>query len=559
METVRTLLDELLEEQQRMTPVERFAARESAVLESSQQRYYRELIPRGVPGEGEQYAFAVDMDRCTGCKACVSACHSLNGLDEGESWRDTGLLVGHGEAGAYQQTITGACHHCLEPACALGCPVKAYEKDRATGIVRHLDDQCIGCQYCVLKCPYDVPKYSPSRGIVRKCDMCWGRLGAGEAPACVQACPTGAITIRVVRAQEVRESLKVEDVLLPGVIVSEYTKPTTIYSTRKPMPEDARASDAGGGRLEPAHWPLIWMLVCTQMGAGIFCGAAVLAIFSKGLLGELGGVLTWAGAGVLSAGLVASVFHLGRPLGAWKCFLGWRTSWMSREVLMFGAFAGTAALASAGDVRGTLDRMGFVWSGVPQFPAQLRDALMVLSALSGVLAVFCSAMIYVDTRRVWWRASVTAIRFGGTLVVLGASSLALVFAFFSAEGSVAAAQAAVCAGGIAIGVRAVSFGWEWVWMARAENFPEAKDHLSVKKMRAGCGGVMGWRGVAVVGATMCDLVGLVWGGRWAWQAAACGLLLTFVNQLLERYLYFVAVVPHRMPGFVVARSETGRV
>ena len=56
----------------------------------------------------------------------------------------------------------------------------AYDKDPETGIVRHLDDQCIGCQYCVLKCPYDVPKYSERLGIVRKCDMCVGRLRAGE-------------------------------------------------------------------------------------------------------------------------------------------------------------------------------------------------------------------------------------------------------------------------------------------------------------------------------------------------------------------------------------------
>ena len=86
-------------------------------------------------------------------------------------------------------------HHCIEPGCLLGCPVRAYEKDAETGIVRHLDDQCIGCQYCVLKCPYDVPKYSGKHGIVRKCDMCHQRLGAGEAPACAQACPTHAIKI----------------------------------------------------------------------------------------------------------------------------------------------------------------------------------------------------------------------------------------------------------------------------------------------------------------------------------------------------------------------------
>src|SRR3954466_2950723 len=79
----------------------------------------------------------------------------------------------------------------------LGCPTKAYEKDPVTGIVKHLDDQCFGCQYCTLMCPYDAPKYNEARGIVRKCDMCSDRLAHGEAPACVQACPNEAIRIPV--------------------------------------------------------------------------------------------------------------------------------------------------------------------------------------------------------------------------------------------------------------------------------------------------------------------------------------------------------------------------
>ena len=126
----------------------------------AQARYYHDLIPAAKPGLGEQYAFAVDLDACTGCKACVSACHSLNGLEENETWRKVGLLHGSTETEPYRQTITTACHHCVEPGCLEGCPVMAYEKDDETGIVRHLDDQCIGCQYCMLKCPYDVPQYS---------------------------------------------------------------------------------------------------------------------------------------------------------------------------------------------------------------------------------------------------------------------------------------------------------------------------------------------------------------------------------------------------------------
>ncbi len=126
----------------------------------------------------------------------------MNGLDAGESWRSVGVVVGVGPAGCTQQTVTTACHHCVEPACLVGCPVDAYEKDPVTGIVRHLDDQCIGCSYCTWTCPYEVPRFNERLGIVRKCDLCSDRLGAGEAPACVQACPTGAIAVGVVDVAE---------------------------------------------------------------------------------------------------------------------------------------------------------------------------------------------------------------------------------------------------------------------------------------------------------------------------------------------------------------------
>src|SRR5262245_64999759 len=148
---------------------------------------YRSLLPATPPKPGQQYAFEVDLDRCSGCKACVVACHTLNGLDENETWRDVGLLIGGSRTAPVMQHVTAACHHCLEPACMIACPVKAYEKDPVTGIVKHLDDQCFGCQYCTMACPYDVPKYHPGKGIVRKCDMCSSRLAVGEPPACVRS------------------------------------------------------------------------------------------------------------------------------------------------------------------------------------------------------------------------------------------------------------------------------------------------------------------------------------------------------------------------------------
>ena len=127
------LLTKVLQEQQTLrTPVALFA-------EEYDSKYFRQrfshLIPLSKPNLGEQYGFEVNLDACTGCKACVAACHSLNGLDDNESWRDMGLLVGTRKQ-PYLQTVTTACHHCAEPACADGCPVLAYDKDAVTGIVQ---------------------------------------------------------------------------------------------------------------------------------------------------------------------------------------------------------------------------------------------------------------------------------------------------------------------------------------------------------------------------------------------------------------------------------------
>src|SRR5437899_7440968 len=142
---VTTLVDELLMEQSRLTAVERFS-RHHDRHDPSAEPTYRALLPAWSPNPGEQYAFQVDLDACSGCKACVAGCHSLNGLDDNETWREVGLLVGvhvSHETPASRlkpelQHVTSACHHCVDPGCLNGCPVKAYDKDPVTGIVRHL-------------------------------------------------------------------------------------------------------------------------------------------------------------------------------------------------------------------------------------------------------------------------------------------------------------------------------------------------------------------------------------------------------------------------------------
>lgn len=408
----KTLIDSYLEEQRRLqTPVARFGRAHDGPACPALAPVYRDLIPLTAPGPGEQYAFEVDLDACTGCKACVAACHSLNGLEENETWRDTGLLVGGDAAHPFQQVVTTACHHCADPACLNGCPVLAYEKDPATGIVRHLGDQCIGCQYCVLLCPYDVPKYSERLGIVRKCDMCHSRLSAGEAPACAQACPTQAISIVTVRVatnlSEWRLGLgrsqpRVDtSSFLPAAPDPSYTQPTTRYVTQRALPENLRPADAEALRPQPPHEPLVWMLVLTQLSVG----ALAAAILADSLRQFVTYYVTsaWLAA---AAGLAASVLHLGQPRKAWRCFLGLRRSWLSREIAAFGLYFATLSLLVGASLLAT----GPVGSKLP-------PALVCVTLAFGLAGIFCSAMLYADTRRRAWRLPVGAGKFFATALI----------------------------------------------------------------------------------------------------------------------------------------------
>ncbi len=402
--SMKTPIDKLLEEQQRLrTPVASFSDKHDAGDLPDLEPVYRDLIPLSRPESGEQYAFEVNLDQCTGCKSCVTACHSLNGLEDHETWRDVGLIHGGSNENAYQQTITSACHHCVDPGCMNGCPVLAYEKDDVTGIVSHLDDQCIGCQYCILKCPYDVPKYSEFLGIVRKCDMCQDRLDGGEAPACVQACPTLAISIVIVDKEAVRVTGRSKNQFLAGAPDPATTLPSTRYVTEKDIPRDAKAADQQELVPEHAHLPLVVMLVLTQMALGCFS----FAVFSD----EGTKMHIIFGMVALLLGIFSSAMHLGRPLGAWRAFLGLKKSWLSREIVVFGALIGISA----------------VWT-VQEFTSIVPKEipLGMLTIIVGMLGVFCSAMIYDDTKRPFWHISVSGPKFIGTTLILGLASCALI-------------------------------------------------------------------------------------------------------------------------------------
>ncbi len=531
MSEVVTLIDRLIAEQQSLTAVERFSQKHASTEFPAQARHYRDLIPLTKPAPGQQYSFEVNLDKCTGCKACVSACHSLNGLEEDETWRDVGVLFSHGVNTSYQQTVTTACHHCADPGCLQGCPVMAYEKEPLTGIVRHLDDQCIGCQYCTMKCPYGVPKYSERLGIVRKCDMCHDRLAAGEAPACVQACPHEAITIKLVDIEEVTMAASPGQSILPGAFDSSYTKPTTRYVSSRPVPADAHGADSGRLHLEHAHWPLIIMLVLTQLAVGQFLAQAVLEFTGAASLSLLG--LAGAGFVFLNAGLFAAVFHLGRPVGAWRFFLGLRTSWMSREILAFSLLPGAVVADIA---------LGWFWPG-----SNLARSIALMTALAGLGAVFTSAMIYIDTRRTFWSAGLTLPRFFGAVLTLGAASIPAALALGGLlSGALDHGTFRLVAGATIILSLAI-FIWERNLHRRALSQPSAAAHESARIVEHLLGRVSFARG-AFLGASVASWLVVAAFPEMAVIPAIIGLVSALAAQILERYIFFTAVVALRMPG-----------
>ncbi|AUX37950.1 MULTISPECIES: DmsC/YnfH family molybdoenzyme membrane anchor subunit [Sorangium] len=547
----KNLLQALLADQQKLTAVERFSRLHEEHALPAQSKYYRDLIPLERPKPGQQYAFEVDLDACTACKACVTACHSLNGLDEDEVWRSVGLLHGGTPQAPAQQSVTTACHHCLDPACMSGCPVKAYEKDPVTGIVKHLDDQCIGCQYCILMCPYDAPKFNAERGIVRKCDMCSDRLANDEAPACVQSCPNGAIRITVVdQAQAVQESQT--NVFLPGAAAPEITIPTTSYKTKKSLPRNMLPADFYQVSREHSHPPLVAMLVLTQLSVGAFCVSLALneLLGAQATRGFGGHSATFALVFGLAA-LGASLLHLGRPQFAFRAFLGLKTSWLSREILGFSLFAGAGTLYAAS-----------FW--VPSMPAlaplsplgQLQTPLSYAVALSGMLGVFCSVMVYAATQRDHWSGGLTGFKFASTAAVLGSSTVLMVALLLSREHA-----ALLLTGGFRAlsGFLCAAMGLKLLVELSMFRHLRKRSHSTLKRsailMTGELKGATGWRfacgalgGIVLPALSLFSAPNSGVSSEVLMAMAVVAFLFCLAGELLERYLFFAAAPASKMPG-----------
>lgn len=156
--------------------------------------------------EGKTWGMLVDLTRCSGCNSCALACKEANGLPHIPGTVPTALETNtytfveafqvanrHGEI--VTRYVKRQCMHCLEAACVSACPAAAMHSS-GEGPIIYRASRCLGCRYCMVACPFGIPRFNWDNSItprINKCWLCYERLKEGEEPACVSACPTGAI------------------------------------------------------------------------------------------------------------------------------------------------------------------------------------------------------------------------------------------------------------------------------------------------------------------------------------------------------------------------------
>jgi len=254
--------------------------------------------------------------------------------------------------------------------------------------------------------------------------------------------------------------------------------------------------------------------------------------------------------GLLALG--ASVFHLGRPLYAFRAVIGLRHSWLSREIVAFGLFAGAALVYSLSQMPTEIMPASPLRSLLGALPPWLPSMTGWVTALTGILGVYCSVMVYHATKRTFWLRNRTGPRFFGTTAVLGISGLLLVSVLAGSHHGTAGLRPLATTLWI---LTIVKLGLEasiFTHLSDRHNSSlkrTAKLHWEVQRTafqwRVGCGIIGG----ILMPLLLANLLGTPALGHTTAIALAGGaFLLSLCGEFLERYLFFTAVVALKMPG-----------
>lgn len=279
--------------------------------------------------------FVLDLNRCTGCRACELACSIENSLGFGRSWRRVETFNPQRDPRAPHHHLSIGCNHCENAPCLAACPAQAIRRDEESGLVTLNAEQCLGCGYCAWVCPFEAPVYDEAAGVMGKCTLCPERTARGEKPVCVEACPTEALQ----PAGPEDSALTASVPGFPETSAEPAMRFRPLRAGTRPVemtfsldPEVLAAFDAvprsrgAGGDLRH-EWPLVVLTLV----------AAALAAFQTAVaMGSSSSRVGMALASVAAAGI--SIVHLGRPDRAWRAAAAFGSSWLSREIIGYGVF-----------------------------------------------------------------------------------------------------------------------------------------------------------------------------------------------------------------------------
>ena len=492
--------------------------------------------------EGEQYRFHFDAVACVGCRCCEVACNEQNNNPAYIKWRRVGEMEG-GEFPAFTQMLNSmSCNHCIDPECLRGCPTESYIKIAVSGIVVHDDDTCIGCQYCTWNCPYGVPVFHKERNIVTKCHMCHERLDIGQSPACVQSCPSGAVEIEVVNVEEWLNRDIDEKANMPFLPDARITNSTTRYTLPDNLPENMKEMDEH--ILKPAHseLPLVFMTVLTQISLGgffaLFLGD-VMSLFGFESPNWIMALLVLLPAAL---GLPLSALHLGRPFLALTAMKNIKTSWLSREALALGVFTGLMTAV-----------VGVYFFELTQ---ALRLIVEVLTLAIGIYGIYSQAMIYRIRARPSWNRVTTNLKFFG-VAYIGAFIMAFIGVIFGMSEIVMPLITIGMLGALA----QIFFSYEDLRTLQTQELNEYQLKRTLRLYDENFKNIKLLRFISlIIGGVLLPLLVIVFFSTSSFGIASLlfllALVLMFVSEISDRFLFYSTVVPLDMAGgFFVGKQR----
>ncbi|HLF24655.1 MAG TPA: DmsC/YnfH family molybdoenzyme membrane anchor subunit, partial [Burkholderiales bacterium] len=409
------------------------------------------------PDRYKQHGFYFNADNCIACHACESACSEKNNLPAHLAFRAVGYVEGGTWPITKRVNVSMACNHCDDPVCLKGCPTRAYTKFAEYGAVLQDPDICFGCGYCTWVCPYNAPQLDPVKGEVEKCNMCVDRLEVGLKPACVAACLGGALDFGVIETPA-KNSHQLQTTI-PGFPTPEITQPNIRFQLTQSLPREMTRADAvplryvrdgqeqaytpqvreeernrewGFAKLSSREDPLVFFTLASQAVVGAFLALFLGPLFG---LGELARgvhplaypVLLFTLLGIETVALVISTMHLGKPHRFYRAFNNLRYSPVSREV------AGIAVFFNLLGAHALLTAFAGVFAFLPPaLLAWLTNASGWGAVVAGPVALYFMHAIYRIPARPFWNHWQVLTSFYGSMLTLGAMTVALVYATVNA-------------------------------------------------------------------------------------------------------------------------------